>query len=112
MPWDRASSSIPPAYIVTNNHVVDDARDISVTLTDGNKYPAEAKWWAATPRPTWRCSRSSAGHTLPYVAFGDLDNAHEAATGWWRWAIPAGLNGMGHRRHHLARAAATSMKGL
>ena len=31
----------PAGYIVTNNHVVDGAHDISVTLTDGNKYSAK-----------------------------------------------------------------------
>src|SRR5580658_10493461 len=31
----------PAGYIVTNNHVVDGAHDISVTLGDGNKYVAK-----------------------------------------------------------------------
>src|ERR1044072_2617990 len=28
-------------YVVTNNHVVDEAKDIEVTLTDGTQYPAK-----------------------------------------------------------------------
>ena len=31
----------PAGYIVTNNHVVDGAHEVSVTLTDGNKYKAK-----------------------------------------------------------------------
>src|SRR6516225_5811129 len=31
----------PAGYIVTNNHVVDGAREVSVTLTDGAKYKAK-----------------------------------------------------------------------
>ena len=30
----------PDGYLVTNNHVVEDAEDISVTLENGDKYPA------------------------------------------------------------------------
>ena len=31
----------PAGYVVTNNHVIDDATDINVTLTTGKTYPAK-----------------------------------------------------------------------
>src|SRR5580698_8789487 len=31
----------PAGYIVTNNHVVDHAHDVKVTMTDGHSYPAK-----------------------------------------------------------------------
>ena len=31
----------PDGYIVTNNHVIDDAKDIEVTMTDGSEYSAK-----------------------------------------------------------------------
>ena len=40
----------PTGYIVTNHHVVDGAKAIEVTLSDGRKLAAS--WWGATPRPT------------------------------------------------------------
>ena len=30
----------PDGYLVTNNHVVEDAKDISITLENGDKFPA------------------------------------------------------------------------
>ena len=44
----------PSGYIVTNNHVIEDSDQITVTLQDGTQLPAQA-WWAATSRPIWRC---------------------------------------------------------
>ena len=53
----------PAGYIVTNNHVVDGAHEVSVTLTDGRQIRPRSS--AATPRPIWRCSRSMPGIRCP-----------------------------------------------
>jgi serine protease Do len=80
----------PAGYIVTNNHVVDGAHDVSVTLTDGNKY--KARVIGRDTKTDLALLKIDAGHTLPYVAFGDSDNEHE---GDWVIAVgnPYGLGG-------------------
>jgi serine protease Do len=80
----------PAGYIVTNNHVVDGAREVSVTLTDGDKY--KAKVIGRDSKTDLALVKIEAGRPLPYVAFGDSDNAHE---GDWVVAVgnPYGLNG-------------------
>jgi serine protease Do len=80
----------PAGYIVTNNHVVDGAREVSVTLTDGNKY--KAKVIGRDAKTDLALVKIDAGHTLPYVAFGDSDGEHE---GDWVIAVgnPYGLGG-------------------
>jgi len=80
----------PAGYIVTNNHVVDGAHEVSITLTDGNKYKARVVGRDA--KTDLALLKIDAGHTLPYVAFGDSDNEHE---GDWVIAVgnPYGLNG-------------------
>jgi serine protease Do len=80
----------PAGYIVTNNHVVDGAHDVSVTLTDGNKYKAHLV--GRDTKTDLALLKIDAGHVLPYVAFGDSDNEHE---GDWVIAVgnPYGLGG-------------------
>jgi len=80
----------PAGYIVTNNHVVDGAHDVSVTLTDGNKYKAHVV--GRDTKTDLALLKIDTGHALPYVAFGDSDNAHE---GDWVIAVgnPYGLGG-------------------
>ncbi len=80
----------PAGYIVTNNHVVDGAHDVSVTLTDGNKY--KARVIGRDAKTDLALLKIDAGHALPYVAFGDSDNEHE---GDWVIAVgnPYGLGG-------------------
>ena len=80
----------PSGYIVTNNHVVDGARDISVTLSNGNKY--QAKLIGRDPKTDLALLKIDAGHDLPYVAFGDSDREQE---GDWVIAVgnPYGLGG-------------------
>ena len=77
-------------YIVTNNHVVDNARTVDVTLTDGSKYTA--KVIGTDAKTDLALVKIDAGKELPYVAFGDSDNAHE---GDWVIAVcnPYGLGG-------------------
>ena len=94
MPEQHAQGSgfiIDPAgYIVTNNHVVDGARDVSVTLTDGAKY--KARIIGRDTKTDLALLKVDAGHALPYVAFGDSDKELE---GDWVIAVgnPYGLGG-------------------
>ena len=80
----------PAGYIVTNNHVVDGARDVSVTLTDGAKY--KARVIGRDTKTDLALLKVDAGHPLPYVAFGDSDKTQE---GDWVIAVgnPFGLGG-------------------
>jgi serine protease Do len=80
----------PTGYVVTNNHVVDGAHDVSVTLANGNKY--KAKVVGRDAKTDLALLKIEAGHDLPYVAFGDSDKEHE---GDWVVAVgnPYGLGG-------------------
>jgi serine protease Do len=80
----------PAGYIVTNNHVVDGATKITVTLTDGSVYPATVK--GRDPKTDVALLKIDAPKPLPYVAFGDSDKARE---GDWVIAVgnPFGLGG-------------------
>jgi serine protease Do len=94
IPEQRASGSgfiiDPQGYIVTNNHVVDGARQVSVTLTNGDKYTA--KVIGRDDKTDLALVKIDAGHALPFVSFGNSDNAHE---GDWVIAVgnPYGLGG-------------------
>src|SRR5215467_8675454 len=59
----------PDGYIVTNNHVVEDAEDITVTMEDGSKYPATLI--GTDPRTDVALIKVKApdGKTFPYVKF-------------------------------------------
>jgi serine protease Do len=80
----------PAGYIVTNNHVVDGAHQVSVTLTDGSKY--KAKVIGRDAKTDLALLKIEAGRALPYVAFGNSDNEQE---GDWVIAVgnPYGLGG-------------------
>ncbi|MDE1986990.1 MAG: Do family serine endopeptidase [Alphaproteobacteria bacterium] len=80
----------PAGYIVTNNHVVDGAHHISVTLTDGDKYAA--KVIGRDPKTDLALLKIDAGKPLPYVAFGD---SGKEQVGDWVVAVgnPYGLGG-------------------
>jgi serine protease Do len=80
----------PAGYIVTNNHVVDGAHLVSVTLTDGSKY--KAKVIGRDAKTDLALVKINVGHPLPYVSFGNSDNEHE---GDWVIAVgnPFGLGG-------------------
>lgn len=77
-------------YIVTNNHVIDGAREISITLNDGSKH--RAKIIGRDDQTDLAVVKIDAGHDLPYVAFGNSDEARE---GDWVLAVgnPFGLGG-------------------
>jgi len=80
----------PAGYIVTNNHVVDGAHDISVTLDDGQNYPA--KLVGRDEKTDLAVLKIEAGKSLPYVEFGD---SGKERVGDWVIAIgnPFGLGG-------------------
>ncbi len=76
--------------IVTNNHVVKDAKDITVTLDDGKTLPA--KVIGTDPRTDIAVLKIDAGHPLPYIQLG---NSADVKPGEWVVAMgnPFGLGG-------------------
>ncbi|MGD0189358.1 MAG: DegQ family serine endoprotease [Rhizomicrobium sp.] len=80
----------PSGYIVTNNHVIDDATDIDVTLTDGTVHKAHII--GRDTKTDIALLKIDAGRPLPYVAFGNSDRER---IGDWVIAVgnPYGLGG-------------------
>lgn len=80
----------PSGYIVTNNHVVEDATKIVVTLDDGSEHTAVVK--GRDPKTDVALLKIESKTPLPYVAFGDSDKAR---IGDWVVAVgnPFGLGG-------------------
>lgn len=76
-------------YVVTNNHVVEDAEDISVTLDNGDKYPATLV--GSDPRTDVALLKVKASKQFPHVKFCDKD----PRVGDWVLAVgnPFGLGG-------------------
>ena len=76
--------------IVTNNHVVKNAKSVSVTLDDGTTLPARII--GRDSRSDLAVVRVKAGHKLPFIALGNSD---EAQPGAWVVAVgnPFGLSG-------------------
>jgi len=81
----------PDGYIVTNNHVVEDAEDITVTMESGDKYPA--KLIGTDPRTDVALIKVNApdGKSFPFVEFETKD----PRIGDWVLAVgnPFGLGG-------------------
>lgn len=77
-------------FVVTNNHVVDGAEEIKVTLDDGTTYPAELQ--GVDPKTDIALLKIEPEGALPYVEFGDSDGTR---VGDWVVAIgnPFGLGG-------------------
>lgn len=77
-------------YVVTNNHVIDGADEISVTLHDGSRL--DAKLVGRDPKTDLALLKVDAGKPLAYLEFGDSDTAR---VGDWVIAIgnPFGLGG-------------------
>jgi serine protease Do len=80
----------PDGTIVTNNHVVKNAKSVTVTLDDGTVLPA--KIIGRDSRSDLAVIRVKANHKLPFIALGDSD---EAQPGSWVVAVgnPFGLGG-------------------
>ena len=77
-------------YVVTNNHVIDHADKITVTLDDGTSYPA--KVIGRDTKTDLALLKINAGKSLPYVSWGDSDREQ---VGDWVVAVgnPFGLGG-------------------
>jgi len=80
----------PAGYIVTNNHVVKDADEISVTLDDGTVLPAKVV--GTDPKTDLALIKVKADKKLTAVEWGDSDAAQ---VGDWVMAVgnPYGLGG-------------------
>ena len=79
----------PDGYLVTNNHVVEDSEDISVTLENGDKFPATLI--GADARTDVALLKVKASQQFPYVKFSEKD----PRVGDWVLAVgnPFGLGG-------------------
>jgi serine protease Do len=77
-------------YIATNNHVVEGATEVTVTLANGEQL--EARVVGTDPRTDLALIKVDEGHDLPALALGDSDHAR---IGDWVLAIgnPFGLGG-------------------
>jgi serine protease Do len=69
-------------YILTNNHVVEGAEQITVYLTDRQYY--EARIVGTDPLTDVAVIRIEPGHSLPTLSFGDSDNVN---VGEWVLAV-------------------------
>jgi serine protease Do len=76
--------------IVTNNHVVKDARSVSVTMDDGTELPA--KVIGRDEKTDLAVLRINAGHKLPFITMGE---SNDVRPGQWVVAMgnPFGLGG-------------------
>ncbi|MBY0431855.1 MAG: trypsin-like peptidase domain-containing protein, partial [Rhodospirillales bacterium] len=77
-------------YVVTNNHVIGDADEITVTLNDGTEYPATIK--GKDPKTDLALLKIEARQPLPNVTFAEGDGGR---VGDWVIAVgnPFGLGG-------------------
>jgi serine protease Do len=80
----------PAGYIVTNHHVIDGAKEITVSLADGSKHKARVQGW--DDKTDIAVLKIDAGKPLPYVQFGSSDDTR---IGDWVLAVgnPFGLGG-------------------
>jgi len=80
----------PSGYIVTNNHVIESAETIEVTLNDGRQY--EARVVGRDPKTDLALIKVDGAPGLPHV---DLGHSGEARIGDWVLAVgnPFGLGG-------------------
>ena len=69
-------------YIITNNHVIADAREISITTNDNKIY--QAKLIGTDPKTDIALLKIEADEELPYMIFGDSD---DAKIGEWVLAV-------------------------
>jgi len=80
----------PTGYVVTNHHVIDGAKEITVSLADGSKHKAHVQGW--DDKTDIAVLKIDAGKPLPYVQFGSSDDTR---IGDWVLAVgnPFGLGG-------------------
>ncbi|MCB0438737.1 MAG: trypsin-like peptidase domain-containing protein [Mangrovimonas sp.] len=79
----------PDGYIITNNHVIDGARELSITLNDNRTFDAELI--GTDPKTDIALLKIDADDDLPYATFADSD---QAKIGEWVLAVgnPFNLN--------------------
>ncbi len=79
----------PDGYIVTNNHVVEHASDVTITTSDGKTIPARVV--GADPKTDLALLKVKEGSNYPYVAFA----SQPPRVGDWVIAVgnPFGLGG-------------------
>jgi serine protease Do len=79
----------PDGYIVTNNHVVDHAKNVQVTTIDGTTY--KAKVIGTDPKTDLALIKVEADKAFPFVKFAE----HSPRVGDWVVAVgnPFGLHG-------------------
>lgn len=77
-------------YVVTNNHVIDNASEVTIRLSDESVYPAEVV--GTDPQTDLALLKIDADKPLPALALGDSDTAE---VGDWVMAVgnPFGLGG-------------------
>ena len=85
--WARASSSIPAGYIVTNNHVIEGAEEITVRMQDNVEY--KARLIGHDPKTDLALLKIDAPKPLPFVEWGDSATRRASATGCSPSAIPS-----------------------
>ena len=80
----------PEGHIATNNHVIEDANEITITLSDGTKY--KAKVIGTDKKSDLAVIKINTGKILPFAKFGD---SSKARIGDWIIIIgnPYGLGG-------------------
>ncbi|GAA4282410.1 Do family serine endopeptidase [Gaetbulibacter aestuarii] len=69
-------------YIITNNHVIENASELSVTLNDNETYKAEVV--GSDPKTDIALLKIDSDKDLPFVTFGDSD---AAKVGEWVLAV-------------------------
>lgn len=72
----------PDGYIITNNHVINDAREIEITTNDNKIYNAELI--GTDEKTDIALLKIDADEDLPFIAFGDSD---QAKIGEWVLAV-------------------------
>lgn len=72
----------PDGYIITNNHVINDAKELSITLNDNKIY--DAKIIGSDQKTDIALLKIEADEDLPYITFGDSD---QAKIGEWVLAV-------------------------
>lgn len=80
----------PSGYVVTNNHVIDGANEVKVTLVDGRQFTAELV--GRDPKTDLALLKIESSERLPHVEWGDSDAVR---VGDWVVAVgnPYGLGG-------------------
>ena len=99
------SSSIPAGYIVTNNHVIDGADEITVTLTDNTITEGQAGRQGRTGRP-----RAAEGRQPPIAAAPPCRSATATTARVGDWVLAIG-NPFGPGRQRSPPASSAPVGG-